>query len=151
MRFSPDDVVLRVHLNLERVHTAEAALRAWLPLVAELHPLAMEFEAAEPSGLRRGFMADLLVVVPRTDGENTGDQLLASVAPIIERLGLDVKRFEVDDAGTGGQVSVRDEHTTGKDAGKFHGAYLLFAMIGADPLNPDGDETDYHDAGEDLL
>lgn len=35
MRFSPDDVVCRVALNLGRVRTPEEALRAWLPLVSE--------------------------------------------------------------------------------------------------------------------
>ncbi|MDH6627576.1 hypothetical protein M2271_005402, partial [Streptomyces sp. LBL] len=80
-------------------------------------------------------MADLLVVAPRADGETAEDQLRASVRPVIERLGLDEKRFEVNDDGTGGRVSAKDKFTAGKDAGLSHGDYLLFAMIGADPLN----------------
>ncbi|MET8500880.1 hypothetical protein [Streptomyces microflavus] len=32
-----------------------------------------------------------------------------------------------------------------------HGAYLLLARIGADPLHPEGEATDSEDTGEDLL
>lgn len=54
MRFSPDDVVFRVQLNLQQVSCAAEALRSWLPLVSQIRPVAMEFEAAHPDGVRRG-------------------------------------------------------------------------------------------------
>ncbi|MFI7286549.1 hypothetical protein ACIBRY_07805 [Streptomyces anulatus] len=54
MRFSPDDVVCRVALNLGRVRTAGEALRAWLPLVSELQPVSAAFEAAHPDGRSTG-------------------------------------------------------------------------------------------------
>jgi hypothetical protein len=149
MRFSPDDVVFRVGLNLEQVSTAEAALRAWLPLVAELRPRAMEFEEADPAGLRRGFLADLLVVSPLAGEGQPRDRLRASAGPLAERLGLDAAGFEVDEEGTGGHVSAKG--ATAEGDGTPYGAYLLLAMIGADPLNPEGDEADYEDTGEDLL
>lgn len=69
MRFSPDDAVFRVRLNLQQVSCAAEALRAWLPLVSQLRPVAMEFEAAHPDGLCRGFLADLLVVPPPLTSE----------------------------------------------------------------------------------
>lgn len=160
MRFSPDAVVFRVRLHLERVHTAEAALRAWLPLVSELRPVSAKFEEADPSGLRRGFLADLLVVLPLTqdraaDSGTVRDRLLASVDVLARRLGLDPTAFEVDEDGTGGVLSVKDptdtEDTTEGGSGTTHGAYLILALTGADPLNPEGSETDYEDTGEDLL
>lgn len=107
MRFSPDDVVFRVRFNLEEVATAEAALHAWLPLVAELRPRAMEFEEASPDGLRRGFIANMLAVSPLTGTGDLQDRLRASVKPFIERLGMDAARFEVDDDGTGGSWTRR--------------------------------------------
>ncbi|GAB2959189.1 hypothetical protein GCM10023080_018940 [Streptomyces pseudoechinosporeus] len=145
MRFSPDDVVFRVRFNLEEVTTAEAALHAWLPLVAELRPRAMEFEEASPDGLRRGFIASLLFVSPLTGAGDVPDRLRASVKPFIERLGMDAAKFEVDDEGTGGFVDSKDAE------GTPYGAYLIFALIGEDPLNPEGEEMDYEDTGEDLL
>ncbi|MFH9293512.1 hypothetical protein [Streptomyces sp. NPDC017520] len=151
MRFSPDDVVCRVSLNLRRVHTAEEALRAWLPLVAELRPVSMAFEAADPDGVRRGFLADLLVVLrppeggARADG-TARDRLLASVDEFARRLGLDPAGFEPDEDGVGGTLNVRDELD-----GSSYGACLVLALTGADPLCPEGEERDYDGTGDDLL
>ncbi|MER5220511.1 hypothetical protein [Streptomyces flaveus] len=128
MRFSPDDVVFRVCFNLEEVTTAEAALHAWLPLVAELRPRATEFEEASPDGLRRGFVAELLFVSSLTGAGDRQDRLRASVKPLIERLGMDAAKFEVDDEGIGGFVDSKDAE------GMPYGAYLIFALIGADPF-----------------
>ncbi|WP_097968758.1 hypothetical protein [Streptomyces sp. or20] len=156
MRFSPDDVVCRVALNLGWVRTAEEALRAWLPLVSELRPVSMRFEEAGPDGLRRGYLADLLVVFPppeggtadgRTaEGGTARDRLLAPVGELARRLGLDPAAFEVDEDGLGGALNVKDEQD-----GSPYGAYLVLALTGADPLNPEGEQADYDDTGEDLL
>ncbi|MFH9132627.1 hypothetical protein [Streptomyces sp. NPDC017524] len=145
MRFSPDDVVCRVFLNLRRVRTAEEALRAWLPLVTELRPVSMAFEAAGPDGLRRGFLADLLVVFRPPEGGTAGDRLLAPVDELARRLGLDPAEFETDEDGVGGTLSVKDEHD-----GSSYGAYLILALTGADPLRPEGEEMDYDGTGDDL-
>lgn len=77
------------------------------------------------------------------------DRLLSAVAPLAERLGLDPAGFEVDEEGSGGVLSAKGEPVVRADAP--HGAYVLFAMIGADSLNPEGEATDYEDTGEDLL
>ncbi|MET8882171.1 hypothetical protein [Streptomyces rubiginosohelvolus] len=61
------------------------------------------------------------------------------------RLGLDPADFETDEDGTGGALKAKDEQD-----GPPYGAYLLLALTGADPLNPDGGERDYADTGEDL-
>jgi hypothetical protein len=145
MRFSPDDVVFRVRLNLEEVTTAEAALHAWLPLVAELRPRAVEFEEASPDGLRRGFLANMLVESPLIGTGDVPDRLRASVKPLIERLGMDAAKFEVDEEGTGGVVD--SKHAEGMP----YGVYIIFALIGADPFNPEGPEMDYGEADEDLV
>ncbi|MFD4796843.1 hypothetical protein [Streptomyces anulatus] len=151
MRFSPDDVVCRVALNLGWVRTAEEALRAWLPLVSELRPVSMRFEEAGPDGLRRGYLADLLVVFPPPEGgtadsRTARDRLLAPVGELARRLGLDPAAFEVDEDGLGGALNVKDEQD-----GSPYGAYLVLALTGADPLNPEGEQADYDDTGEDLL
>ncbi|MFD4342343.1 hypothetical protein ACFWPP_34775 [Streptomyces anulatus] len=148
MRFSPDDVVCRVALNLGWVRTAEEALRAWLPLVSELRPVSTQFEEAGPDGLRRGYLADLLVVFPppeggTAEGGTARDRLLAPVDELARRLGLDPAAFEVDEDGLGGALNVKD--------GSPYGAYLVLALTGADPLNPEGEQADYGDTGEDLL
>ncbi|MGW7092055.1 hypothetical protein [Streptomyces sp. NPDC054874] len=151
MRFSPDDVVCRVFLNLGRVRTAEEALHAWLPLVSELRPTSMAFEAAGPDGVRRGFLADLLVVFPAPqgaarEGGTVRDRLLAAVDGLARRLGLDPAGFETDEDGVGGTLNVKDEHD-----GSSYGAYLILALTGADPLRPEGEEMDYDGTGDDLL
>ncbi|MFJ4708221.1 hypothetical protein ACIP6I_25675 [Streptomyces anulatus] len=151
MRFSPDDVVCRVALNLGSVRTAEEALRAWLPLVSELRPVSTQFEEAGPDGLRRGYLADLLVVLPPPAGTTAGggtarDRLLAQVGDLARRLGLDPAAFEVDEDGLGGVLNVKDA----QDASPY-GAYLVLALTGADPLNPEDQQADYDDPGEDLL
>ncbi|QYA93871.1 hypothetical protein KZO11_09185 [Streptomyces anulatus] len=151
MRFSPDDVVCRVALNLGWVRTAEEALRAWLPLVSELRPVSMRFEEAGPDGLRRGYLADLLVVFPPPEGgtadsRTARDRLLTPVGELARRLGLDPAAFEVDEDGLGGALNVKDEQD-----GSPYGAYLVLALTGADPLNPEGEQADYDDTGEDLL
>lgn len=151
MRFSPDDVVCRVACNLERVHTAEAAMRAWLPLVSELQPVAAAFEAAPPDGLRRGFLADLLVVLPsrRTGprGPGTpGSRLPTAVGALAARLGLDPADFAIDEDGTGGALNAK-----GGTDGSPYGAHLILALTGADPLDPDGGERAYEDTGDDLF
>ncbi|WP_327333484.1 hypothetical protein [Streptomyces anulatus] len=161
MRFSPDDVVCRVALNLGRVRTPEEALRAWLPLVSELRPVSMRFEAAGPDGLRRGYLADFLVVFPppeggtaeggtaeggTAEGGTARDRLLAPVGELARRLGLDPAAFEVDEDGLGGALNVKEEPD-----GSPYGAYLVLALTGADPLNPEGEQADYDDTGEDLL
>ncbi|MEV7901393.1 hypothetical protein [Streptomyces anulatus] len=146
MRFSPDDVVCRVTLNLGWVRTAEEALRAWLPLVSELRPVSMRFEEAGPDGLRRGYLADLLVVFPPPEGGTARDRLLAPVGELARRVGLDPAAFEVDEDGLGGALNVKDEQD-----GSPYGAYLVLALTGADPLNPEGEQADYDDTGEDLL
>ncbi|KND36100.1 hypothetical protein IQ60_06675 [Streptomyces europaeiscabiei] len=151
MRFSPDDVVCRVALNLGWVRTAEEALRAWLPLVSELRPVSAQFEEAGPDGLRRGYLADLLVVFPPPEGGTAvggtaRDRLLARVGGLARRLGLDPAAFEVDKDGLGGALDVKDEQD-----GSPYGAYLVLALTGADPLNPEGEQADYDDTGEDLL
>ncbi|MEU6951270.1 hypothetical protein [Streptomyces sp. NPDC045714] len=151
MRFSPDDVVCRVSLHLGRVRTAEEALRAWLPLVSELRPVSAAFEAAHPDGLRRGYLADLLVVFPppgggAPEGRAVRDRLLASVDELARRLGLDPADFETDEDGVGGTLKGKGEHD-----GSSYGACLILALTGADPLNPEGEEMDCEDTGEDLL
>ncbi|KFK89208.1 hypothetical protein IX27_13315 [Streptomyces sp. JS01] len=149
MRFSSDDLVCRIACNLEQVHTTEEAMRAWLPLVSELQPVSAAFEAAHPDGLRRGFLADLLVVSPLqedgADGGSTRSRLLATVEALAVRLGLDPAGFETDEDGAGGALKARDEQD-----GSPYGAYLVSALTGADPLNPDGEEKDYADTGADL-
>ncbi|WP_424568928.1 hypothetical protein [Streptomyces sp. CH-036] len=100
MRFSSDDLVCRIACNLEQVHTADEAMRAWLPLVSELRPVSAAFEAAHPDGLRRGYLADLLVVLPLPEdgagGGSTRSRLLAAVDALAVRLGLDPADFETD-------------------------------------------------------
>lgn len=150
MRFSSDDLVCRIACNLEQVHTIEEAMRAWLPLVSELRPVSAAFEAAHPDGLRRGYLADLLVVLPFQKDGATGDgstrnRLLAAVDALAVLLGLDPADFETDEDGAGGALKARDEQD-----GSPYGAYLVSALTGADPLNPDGEEKDYADTGADL-
>ncbi|GGR87637.1 MULTISPECIES: hypothetical protein [Streptomyces] len=148
MRFSSDDLVCRIACNLEQVHTADEAMRAWLPLVSELRPVSAAFEAAHPDGLRRGYLADLLVVSSLQDGAGGGStrsRLLATVDALAVRLGLDPADFETDEDGAGGALEAKDEQD-----GSPYGAYLVLALTGADPLNPDGEEKDYADTGEDL-
>ncbi|MCA1269229.1 hypothetical protein ACIPQH_09845 [Streptomyces rubiginosohelvolus] len=150
MRFSSDDLVCRIACHLEQVHTADEAMRAWLPLVSELRPVSAAFEAAHPDGLRRGYLADLLVVLPFQEDGATGDgstrsRLLATVDALAVRLGLDPADFETDENGAGGALKAKDEQD-----GSPYGAYLVLALTGADPLNPDGEEKDYADTGEDL-
>ncbi|MFJ7527649.1 hypothetical protein ACIQ1S_22290 [Streptomyces griseus] len=150
MRFSPDDVVCRVLLNLGRVRTAEEALRAWLPLISELRPVSAAFEAADPDGLRRGYLADLLVVLPPAEGgtreDGTArDRLLAPVGALARRLGLDPAEFAIDEDGAGGVLNAKDEHDDSP-----HGAYLVLALTGADPLSPEGGEGDHDGTGDDL-
>lgn len=148
MRFSSDDLVCRIACNLEQVHTADEAMRAWLPLVSELRPVSAAFEAAQPDGLRRGYLADLLVVSSLQDGAGGGStrsRLLAAVDALAVRLGLDPADFETDEDGAGGALEAKDEQD-----GSPYGAYLVLALTGADPLNPDGEEKDYADTGEDL-
>ncbi|MFB7398729.1 hypothetical protein ACFCZR_00990 [Streptomyces rubiginosohelvolus] len=149
MHFSSDDLVCRIACNLEQVHSADEAMRAWLPLVSELRPVSAAFEAAHPDGLRRGFLADLLVVSPLqedgADGGSTRSRLLATVEALAVRLGLDPAGFETDEDGAGGALKAKDEQD-----GSPYGAYLVLALTGADPLNPDGEEKDYADTGEDL-
>ncbi|AWL88713.1 hypothetical protein AMK14_13385 [Streptomyces sp. TSRI0445] len=150
MHFSSDDLVCRIACNLEQVHTAEEAMRAWLPLVSELQPVSAAFEAAHPDGLRRGYLADLLVVSPLQEdgagGGSTRSRLLATVEALAARLGLDPAGFVADEDGVGGVLDVKDEND-----GSPYGAYLILALTGADPLNPGGEEMDYEDTGEDLL
>ncbi|MFC8339819.1 hypothetical protein ACFUJX_22790 [Streptomyces rubiginosohelvolus] len=148
MRFSSDDLVCRIACNLEQVHTADEAMRAWLPLVSELRPVSAAFEAAQPDGLRRGYLADLLVVSSLQDGAggaSTRSRLLAAVDALAVRLGLDPADFETDEDGAGGALEAKDEQD-----GSPYGAYLVLALTGADPLHPDGEEKDYADTGEDL-
>ncbi|MEV7643489.1 hypothetical protein AB0O32_26515 [Streptomyces rubiginosohelvolus] len=149
MHFSSDDLVCRIACNLEQVHSADEAMRAWLPLVSELRPVSAAFEAAHPDGLRRGYLADLLVVSPLqedgADGGSTRSRLLATVEALAVRLGLDPADFETDEDGVGGTLKAKDEQD-----GSPYGAYLVLALTGADPLNPDGEEKDYEDTGEDL-
>ncbi|RUP68192.1 hypothetical protein SSPNP10_12225 [Streptomyces sp. NP10] len=148
MRLSSDDLVCRIACNLEQVHTADEAMRAWLPLVSELRPVSAAFEAAHPDGLRRGYLADLLVVSSLQDGAGGGStrsRLLATVDALAVRLGLDPADFETDEDGAGGALEAKDEQD-----GSPYGAYLVLALTGADPLNPDGEEKDYADTGEDL-
>ncbi|MFJ9318871.1 hypothetical protein [Streptomyces globisporus] len=151
MHFSSDDVVCRVACNLEQVHSADEAMRSWLPLVSELQPVSAAFEAAHPDGVRRGFLADLLVVFPLPEDGTAGggsaqSRLLASVDRIARQLGLDPAGFVADGDGVGGVLDVKDEND-----GSPYGAYLILALTGADPLNPGGEEMDYEDTGEDLL
>ncbi|NED00314.1 hypothetical protein G3I55_01360 [Streptomyces sp. SID6648] len=147
MHFSSDDLVCRIACNLEQVHTADEAMRAWLPLVSGLQPVSAAFEAVPPDGLRRGYLADLLVVLPLPEGGgNARSRLLAAVDALAVRLGLDPADFETDEDGAGGALKAKD-----KQDGSPYGAYLVLALTGADPLNPDGGEKDYEDTGEDLL
>ncbi|MFE8916938.1 hypothetical protein [Streptomyces globisporus] len=153
MRFSADDVVMRVHLNLQQVSTADEALRAWLPLVSELQPMAVQFEAAHPDGLRQGFLADLLVSFPlmgnaAVGGETVRDWMFSTVAPFAERLGLDPSAFEFDDDGAGGVLSPKADSVVCGDTP--YGAYLLLVKIGMDPLVPGGEEADCTGSGGDL-
>ncbi|PVC96170.1 hypothetical protein DBP19_07360 [Streptomyces sp. CS090A] len=150
MRFSSADVVCRVACHLGQVHTADEAMRAWLPLVSELQPVSATFEAAHPDGLRQGYLADLLVVSPLpedavTGGGSTRSRLLAAVDALAARLGLDLADFEADEDGTGGTWNAKDETEASP-----YGAYLVLALTGADPLNPEGEEKTYEDTGEDL-
>ncbi|MFF7256473.1 hypothetical protein [Streptomyces microflavus] len=92
--------------------------------------------------------------VPLTSAATVGDgtardRLLSAVTPLAERLGLDPAGFEVDEEGTGGVLSAEGEPFASGDAPR--GAYLLLARIGADPLHPEGEATDFEDTGEDLL
>ncbi|MFF3033789.1 hypothetical protein ACFVS7_22620 [Streptomyces rubiginosohelvolus] len=151
MHFSSDDLVCRIACNLDQVHTADEAMRAWLPLVSGLQPVSAAFEAVPPDGLRRGYLADLLVVLPLPEGGATGggnarSRLLGAVDALAVRLGLDPADFETDEDGVGGALRAK-----GQKDGSPYGTYLLLALTGADPLNPDGGEKDYEDTGEDLL
>jgi hypothetical protein len=150
MLFKPTDVVVRVFLNTRHAATADASMRECLELVAELAPVSVSFEQADPAGLRRGFLVELMVVLPPAAGERPDWVLLSTVRPLIARLGLDEARFELDDpSGRTGGVLVpelqRDERRTAC------GAYWLLAGIGVDPLTgQDTDEADYEGDGDDL-
>ncbi len=150
MRFSPDDVVFRIQLNLRQVRAADEALRAWLPLVSELQPVAVEFEAAHPDGLRRGFLANVLLSSPLIALNNgtVRDRLFSTMFPLAERLGLDPTAFVFDDDGNGGVLRPAGEPIVSCDAP--HGTQLLVAKIGVDPLAPGGEEADYTGPSEDL-
>ncbi|WNF26997.1 hypothetical protein RI138_09190 [Streptomyces sp. C11-1] len=132
------------------MRTVEEALRTWLPLISELQPVSVAVEAAHPDGLRGGFLADLLVVHPLPEGGAAGDgaapdRLLASVGTLARRLGLDPAGFVADEDGVGGVLNVR-----GEGEGPPCGAYLILALTGADPLDPEGEEAEHVDPGEGL-
>lgn len=150
MLFEPTDVVVRVALNTPDTDSAEAAMAVWLPLVTELAPLAVEFEAADPAGLRRGFLAELLLVLPPAEAAGPEQVLRATTAPLIRRLGMDPGAFKVEEGlpTTLGDVHVPWE-VWERRATAF-GAYALYARIGADPFDVDyvDDEDDEDD--EDL-
>ncbi|MGW2564040.1 hypothetical protein ACWCXB_33440 [Streptomyces sp. NPDC001514] len=148
MLFEPTDVVVRIALNTPDTDTAGAAMAACLPLVTELAPVAVEFEAADPAGLRRGFLAELLLVLPAAEAADPEQTLRASTLPLIRRLGMDPEGFTVDDesSGTSGDVHApRDVWERGATA---CGAYSLYARLGADPFDigdvddVEGDEDD---------
>ncbi|MBG0851843.1 hypothetical protein I2W78_08290 [Streptomyces spinoverrucosus] len=140
--FDPDQVVFRIDLNLPRVRVPDEAVRAWLPLVTELRPVAMEFSEAHPDGLREGFVAQLLVAVPLPEG-GPGDALRS----LLGTLGAPDLRVTEDAWLEGGQAQAE---ATGVGTSGPYGAYLVLAAVGHDPLNPEGDRQDYPDSGDDL-
>ncbi|WP_149179257.1 hypothetical protein [Streptomyces sp. TRM49041] len=138
MLFEPTDVVVRIALNTPDTDTAGAAMAACLPLVTELAPRSVEFEAADPAGLRRGFLGELLVVLPSARAAAPDQVLRATVEPLLRRLGLRAEWLTLDDpSGTSG-----DAHAPGdvwERGGTECGTYSLYARIGADPFDTDGD------------
>ncbi|MBP0452762.1 hypothetical protein J5Y04_24920 [Kitasatospora sp. RG8] len=121
MEYAPSDVVVRILLELGETRSPAAALRACLPLVAELSPAAVELRHDDD-----GIGVELLVVLP-VPAQDARRDLRAAVTPLAERLGLDPERFEF----TGGRTPagrVRDL----RSAGRF-GAYQLDVRLGGDP------------------
>ncbi|MEN3585730.1 hypothetical protein AAH978_16445 [Streptomyces sp. ZYX-F-203] len=141
--FEPNEAVFRISLNLEHVHTADAAMRTWLPLVTELHPLAAEFSTAPPSGLRTGFMADLLVARPLPEGVAPEDGPVEPLRALLDTLGAPDLKVTRDDTEAKEARAKQPSETLG-GTGPY-GAYLVFAAVGYDPLNPDGDTQEYED------
>ncbi|MFC9977814.1 hypothetical protein ACFVH6_43610 [Spirillospora sp. NPDC127200] len=144
MEFAPTDVVYRICLNLEGAASAEEALHAWSPLVSALNPVAMEFAVAHPEGLRKGYVADLLVARPLSEDElklDAGEH----VRSLLVRLKAHLLTVTVEADGHEAQAELRFAAGDGP-----YGVYLVFAAIGHDPLNPAGDRRDYPDTDEDL-
>ncbi|MFV2120107.1 hypothetical protein ACE14D_17360 [Streptomyces sp. Act-28] len=150
MLFEPTDVVVRIALNLPDTDTAAAAMAAWLPLVTELDPVAVEFEAADPAGLRHGFLAELLLVLPAAEASGPEQVLRATTAPLIRRLGIDPEDFRIEEdlPTTLGDVQVSRD-VWERRATAF-GAYALYAWIGADPFDVDYLDDDEEDDDEEL-
>ncbi|MFI6522790.1 hypothetical protein ACIBF1_45055 [Spirillospora sp. NPDC050679] len=144
MEFAPTDAVYRICLNLEDVVSAEEALRAWSPLVSALDPVAMEFAVAHPDGLRKGYVADLLVARPLSETELKLD-VGEHVRSLLAQLEAHLLTVTVEDDGQEAQAQLRFAAGDGP-----YGVYLVFAAIGHDPLNPAGDRQHYPDADEDL-
>ncbi|MFK8849631.1 hypothetical protein [Streptomyces sp. Ac-502] len=152
MQFEPTDVVVRICLNTAGAESASAAMRISLPLIEELDPRAVQFEEADPDGLRRGYLVELLLVLPCVETERPDTRLTTTVRPLVRRLGLDDEKFTVDDAtGTSGDVSANErEWQNGRTA---CGTYALYAQIGADPMDPPAggpEEADEDDEDLDL-
>lgn len=150
--FDPSDVAARICLNTTDSVTAAESMRACEELVAELDPLTIEFEKAAPSALRRGFLVEMLVRLPRVERGFPQETLLASVRPIIDRLRLDGGRFTVDEpsdtVGPSGEVSASfEEQKSGKTV---CGAYALYARMGADPFDEEECLQDDPDEEDDL-
>ncbi|WP_432140062.1 hypothetical protein, partial [Streptomyces sp. bgisy154] len=140
MLFEPTDVVVRIALNLVDAGSADAAMAACRPLVAELAPRAVEFEAADPAGLRRGFLGELLVVLPSVPAAAPGESLRRSVEPLMRRLGLRPEWLAVDDdpSRTGADAHAPDP--VWERGGTEYGVYSLYARIGGDPFETDPDD-----------
>ncbi|WP_228974621.1 hypothetical protein [Streptomyces sp. DH12] len=150
MLFKPTDVVARVFLNTRDAATADASMRECLDLVAELAPVSVAFEQADPAGLRHGFLVELMVVLPPAPAERPDEVLLTTVRPLIGRLGLDEALFALDDpSGRTGGILVPEHHRDERRTAC--GAYWMLAGVGVDPLTgQDTDEADYEGDGDDL-
>ncbi|MBV7695707.1 hypothetical protein [Streptomyces sp. TRM70350] len=143
--FEPDQVVFRIDLNLAHVRTPDEAVRAWLPLVTELRPVAMEFSEAHPDGLREGFLAQLLVAVPLPEGAAAGDGPAGALRSLLGTLGAPDLRVTEEARPEGREVQAEAAGASGP-----YGVYLVLAAVGYDPLHPEGGRQDYPDSGDDL-
>ncbi|MFJ6479590.1 MULTISPECIES: hypothetical protein [unclassified Streptomyces] len=148
MDTAPADAYVRIQCNLPGVETAEEALRLCLPLVAELSPREVQFEAAHPHSLRTGFLVGLLTVLPPAPATPADQEaaLRAATDGLITRLGLDPAALHVD-AQTPHAGTLNADEADWAAGRTAYGTYSLCARLGADPFHApeDGDEYEVED------
>ncbi|MFF3085899.1 hypothetical protein ACFVRB_12715 [Streptomyces nojiriensis] len=144
MDTAPADTYVRILCNLPDVDTAEEAVRHCLPLISDLSPREVQFEAADPHGLRTGFLVELLTVLPPapTAPADPGAALRAAAEGLITRLGLEPAALRVT-AHTPHAATLNADEADWAAGRTACGTYALHARLGADPFHAPEDDDEY--------